>query len=129
MKRSILTLTLLSCILAASPSLYARDYDRDRDSDHRDSYGDLRSELHKLWDWYGHLKGEAQDRGASRHVFKRLDEMHSYLRHVDDELHDGRRDRVSGELDAIRDGLRHISEEMHAHSDWKPRPGITLEFH
>jgi hypothetical protein len=110
MKRSILILALLTSLAALTPALQARD----RDYDSRDSYDDMRADVHKLWDWYGHLKDEARDRG-SRHVRERLDGIQDALRRVEGEMHyGGRRDRIRDEIADIRDSLRKTSDELHS---------------
>ena len=121
MKRSILTLSIVAGLLSAAPVLQARDYDHDRPDD-------LRSDVHSLWEWYGHLRGEADARG-SHHMRDELEGIRSNLKHVEDELNDrhSHGDRVRGEIDGIRDDLRHVNGELNWHGEIHHRPGFTIE--
>jgi hypothetical protein len=122
MKQSILTLSIVAGLLSATPVLQARDYDRDRNSD------DLRSDVHSLWEWYGHLKDESNSRGG-RHTRDELDAIRGNLKHVEDELSDRHYhgDRVRGEIDGIRDDLKHVSSELKWHGDVHHREGFTID--
>ena len=125
MKKSILTLAVLASLFSASPALLARDRDHDHDSDRSGSYDDSRSDVRKLWEWYGHLKDESNDHG-SRHVRDRLDDIRESLRRVEAELHEGgRRDRIRDEISEIRDRLRRANEELHSGGDH--RRGFSIQ--
>lgn len=120
MKRSILTLSIAAALLSAAPVLQARDYDHDRD--------DMRSDVHSLWEWYGHLRDEANSRGSHR-TRDELEAVRGNLKHVEDELNDRhfRGDRVRGEIDGIRDDLRHVNSELNWHGEIHHRQGFTIE--
>ncbi|EDY20406.1 hypothetical protein CfE428DRAFT_2330 [Chthoniobacter flavus Ellin428] len=122
MKRTLLTLGIAAALLSTVPALQARD-----DHWHDD---DLRSDVHSLWEWYGHLHDEANVRGG-RHVRDELDDIRRDLKRVDDELHDRHYhgDRVRGEIDGIRDELRHVNSELKWHGEVHHRSGFTIEFH
>jgi hypothetical protein len=121
MKRSILTITLAASLLALAPALHARDHDHGDD--------DFRSDIHSLWDWYGHLNDEANAHGGHR-VRDELGGIRGDLEHVDHEMHDGHyhNDRVRGELDGIKDNLRRVNDELHWHGHIDHRPGFVIEF-
>ena len=123
MKRSILTLTIAVSLLSAAPVLQARDHDHGH-------YDDYQSDVHSLWEWYGHLRSEADARGG-RHTRDELEGIRGNLKHVEDEMHDRHfhEDRVRGELDGIRDDLRHVSDELNWRGEIHHRPGFSIEFH
>jgi hypothetical protein len=120
MKHTLLTLGLAATLLSVAPILQARDYDHDRD--------DMRSDVHSLWEWYGHLRGEADAHG-SRHSRDELEGIRGNLKRVEDELNDRHfhGDRVRGEIDGIRDDLRHVNGELNWHGEVHHRPGFTIE--
>jgi len=122
MKRTLLTLGIFATLLSAVPALQAHD-------DHY-RYDDLRSDVHSLWEWYGHLRDEASVRGG-HHVRDELDGIRSDLKRVDDELHDRHfhGDRVRGEIDGIRDDLRHVNSELKWHGEVHHREGFSIQFH
>ncbi len=121
MKQTILTLSIVASLLSAAPVLQARDHD-----DHW-HYDDLRSDVHSLWEWYGHLRDEASERGG-RHTREELEGIRINLKRVDDELSDRhyRGDRVRGEIDGIRDDLRHVNSELKWHGDVHHREGFSI---
>jgi hypothetical protein len=122
MKHSILTLSIVAGLLSAAPVvLQARDYDHGYNDD-------LKSDVHSLWEWYGHLRDESNARG-NRHTNDELEAIRSNLKRVDDELngHHFHGDRVRGEIDGIRDDLRHVNGELKWHGEVHHRPGFTIE--
>jgi hypothetical protein len=121
MKKTILTLSIAAALLGTTPVIQARDHDNFRDDD-------LRSDVHSLWEWYGHLRDEANSHG-SRHVRDELEGIRSNLKRVDDELSDHHHhgDRVRGEIDGIRDDLRHVNSELKWHGDVHHRQGFSIE--
>jgi septation ring formation regulator EzrA len=120
MKQTILTLSIVASLLSTVPVAQARDHDRD----HND---DLRSDVHSLWEWYGHLRDEANSHGG-RHTRDELEGIRSNLKRVEDELNDHHvhGDRVRGEIDGIRDDLRHVNSELKWHGDVHHREGFTI---
>jgi hypothetical protein len=120
MKQTILTISIVAGLLSAAPIVQARDYDRDRSDD-------LRSDVHSLWEWYGHLNDEANARGG-RHTRDELDAIRYNLKRVDGELADrhSHGDRVRGEIDGIRDDLRHVNSELKWHGEVHHREGFTI---
>jgi len=122
MKRTILTLSIAAALLSAAPVLQAHDSDHDRD--------DMRSDVHSLWEWYGHLRDEANAHGSHR-TRDELEAIRGNLKHTEDELSDRhfRGDRVRGEIDGIRDDLRHVNDELKWHGDVHHRQGFTIEIH
>jgi hypothetical protein len=121
MKHSILTLSIVAGLLSAAPVLQARDYGHDHYND------DLRSDVHSLWEWYGHLRDESNARG-NRHTRDELESIRSNLKRVEDELNDHHHgDRVRGEIDGIRDDLRHVNGELNWHGEVHHRPGFTID--
>ncbi|MDR3403559.1 MAG: hypothetical protein P4L99_13760 [Chthoniobacter sp.] len=125
MKRTILTLTIVAGLLSVVPVVQARDHDHDRDYDRSEEY---RSDVHSLWEWYGHLRDEANAHGG-RHTRDELEAIRFNLKRVDDELRDGhfRGDRVRGEIDGIRDDLRRVNGELHWHGEVHHREGFSIE--
>src|SRR5262249_50770892 len=115
----ILTLTIAASLLASTPVLQARDYIRDED---------LRSDVHSLWEWYGHLRDEANAHGGRR-TRDELEAIRGNLKRVEDELNDRHHhgDRVRGERDGIRDDLRHVNSELKWHGEIHHREGFTIE--
>ncbi|MEI9894372.1 MAG: hypothetical protein WDN28_10945 [Chthoniobacter sp.] len=122
MKQTILALSIVAGLLSAAPVVQARDHDHDR------YYDDLRSDVHSLWEWYGHLRDEANVRGG-RHTRDELEGIRNNLKRVDDELRDShfRGDRVRGEIDGIRDDLRHVNSELKWRGVVPHRSGFTIE--
>lgn len=122
LKQTILTLSIAAGLISAAPLAQAYD--------HYDRSDDLRSDVHSLWEWYGHLRDEASVRGG-RHTREELDTIRYNLKRVDDELRDRHfhGDRVRGEIDGIRDDLRHVNSELKWRGEVHHRPGFTLEFH
>jgi len=120
MKRTILTLSIVAGLLSAAPVVQARD-------DHY-RYEDLRADSHSLWEWYGHLRDEANAHGG-RHSRDELEAIRGNLKRVDDELNDRHYhgDHVRGELDGIRDDLHHVNDELHWHGEVHHREGFTIE--
>lgn len=123
MKQIILTLSIAAALLAA-PAVQARDHDHDHDR-YND---DLRSDVHSLWEWYGHLNDEAQARGG-RHVRDELDGIRYHLKRVSDDVKDGhyRYERTRAEIDGIRDDLRHVNSELKWRGDVPHRSGFTIQ--
>lgn len=128
MKQIILTLGIAAAMLSAAPVLQARDHDHDHDRDHDRYSEDLRSDVHSLWQWYGHLNDEANSRGG-RHVREELDGIRYHLKRVSDDVKDGhyRRDRVRGEIDGIREDLRHVNSELKWRGDVPHRSGFSIQ--
>jgi len=120
MKRSILTLTILAGLLSATPALQARDH----------FYDDYQSDVHSLWDWYGHLRSESDAHGGRR-THDELEGVRNELKRVEFELRDEHYhgDRVRGEIDGIRDELRHVNDELNWHGEVQHRPGFTIFIH
>jgi hypothetical protein len=118
MKRSIIALTIAASMLAV-PSVKAYDH-----------WDDLRSDVHSLWEWYGHLNDEASAHHHDHHVREELDGVRSHLKRIEAEIHDGHEgERVRGEVDGVREDLRHINGELNWHGEVQHRPGFTIEFH
>jgi len=116
MKRSILTLTIAAALLATTPVLQA--FDRP---------DDLQSDVHSLWEWYGHLRDEDAAHGNHR-AHDELEAIKGNLKHVEDELRDHHHgDRVRGEIDGIRDDLRRVNGELNWHGEIHHRPGFIIE--
>ncbi len=117
MKRSILTLAIAASLLAV-PTVKAYDHD-----------DDLRSDVHSLWEWYGHLNDESRARHDHR-THEELEAVRDNLQRIEGELHDRHHgDRVRGEIDGVRDDLRHINGELNWHGEVHHREGFTIEFH
>ncbi len=122
MKQTILTLSIVAGLFSAAPALLAYDH-----HDHHDHYDEYRSDVHSLWEWYGHLRDEANARGG-HHTRDELEAIRGNLKRVEDELHDGHAgDRVRGEIDGIRDDLRHVNDELKWRGEVSHRPGFTIE--
>ena len=123
MKRILLTLSIVAGLLSVVPVVQARDH-----HDHDRSYDDLRSDVRGLWEWYGHLRDEANSHG-SRHVREELDGIRYHLKRVSDDVNDGhyRYDRVRGQIDEIRDDLRHVNGELKWHGDDHHHTGFTIQ--
>jgi hypothetical protein len=125
MKQTILTLSIVAGLLSTAPLVQARDhYDHDRYSD------DVRSDVHSLWEWYGHLRDEANVRGG-HHVRDELEGIRYRLKRVSDDVNDGHyhHDRVRGQIDGIRDDLRHVNGELKWHGEVPHRTGFSIEIH
>lgn len=120
MKQTILTLSIVAGLLSVAPLAQAHD-DHWRNED-------LRSDVHSLWEWYGHLRDEANVRGG-HHTRDELEAIRHNLKRVDDELNDRhyRGDRVRGEIDGIRDDLRHVNSELKWHGEIHHREGFTID--
>jgi len=127
MKQTILTLSIVASLLSTPALVMARDHDHDHDRDH-DRSEEYRSDVHSLWQWYGHLKDEANSRG-SRHAREQLEGIRYNLKRVSDEISDNhfRGDRVRGEIDGIRDDLRRVNSELKWHGDVPHRSGFSIE--
>jgi IS5 family transposase len=119
MKRTILTLTIAASLLSVAPVVQARD--------HWDG-GEFQSDVHSLWEWYGHLRDEADHRGG-HHAREQLDSIRGGLEHVDHELHDGhyRGDRVRSEIDGLRDDLHRVNDDLKWHGEVHHREGFTIQ--
>jgi hypothetical protein len=124
MKQTILTLGIVAGLLAGAPVLQARDHDHDYDRYHED----YRSDVHSLWEWYGHLRDEANARGG-HHTRDELEAIRYNLKRVSDEVNDHhyRGDRVRSEIDGIRDDLRHVNSELKWHGEVHHRSGFTID--
>ena len=130
MKRTILTLSIVAGLLSGAPALLARDHDHDHDRDHDHYYQDYSSDIHSLWEWYGHLRDEANAHGG-RHVRDELEGIRYNLKRVSDDVRDGhyRSDRVRGQIDGIRDDLRHVNSELKWRGEVPHRSGFSIEIH
>jgi len=122
MKRTIITLAIAASLLSLAPVVQARDHDHDRGGN------DYQSDVHSLWEWYGHLRDEANNHGGHR-TRDELESIRGGLEHVEHELHDGRyrSDRVRGEIDGLRDDLRRVNEELKWHGEVHHREGFTIQ--
>ena len=129
MKHTILALSLVAGLLSVAPVAQARDHYYD-DRDHGHYSDDLRSDVRSLWEWYGHLRDEANSHGG-RHVRDELEGIRYHLKRVSDDVNDGhyRYDRVRSAIDEIRDDLRHVNSELKWHGDVPHRPGFTIQIH